>query len=209
MVKSEYEKQLLVINHDLEKEWWHMLKNGDRTVLSKIYAAFVSPMFGYGMSIIADRELIKDCIQDVFIDLWKYRANLSDTVNIKFYLFKSLRNRIYTFTLKEKKKKDLDKQSQEALLIPSYEDTLINDQREEGTQRKIANAIEHLPLRQKEVIRHIYFENLSYEETSGLMEINIRSVYTLTWKALSTLRKSLPTIFLLFFSAALSDFCLF
>lgn len=197
MINSRDKQQSFEIDKTLEKEWWQLLKSGDKIILSKIYSAFIKGMFGYGMSIVADKDLIKDCIQDVFIDLWKYRSNLSNTDNIKLYLYKSLRNKIYNLTTKEKRKKSLDKDNLEMALIPSHEDTLINDQRNLGIQYRLANGIEKLPERQREVIRHIYFENHSYEETSNLMEINIRSVYTLAWKALSSLRKSISKMYIL------------
>lgn len=194
MLSPEGKKHLISLNKTQEKEWWHLLKAGDKDVLSKIYSAFVGDMFGYGMSIVADREMIKDCIQEVFIDLWKYRSNLSNTDNIKLYLFKSLRNKIYNQTKKENKNKELGEQDRAAAIMPSYEDVLVNDQRNAAAQQKIAVAMEELPQRQREVIRHIYFENHSYEEISNLMGINIRSVYTLAWKALSALRKSISPI---------------
>lgn len=196
-MNSGDQQQSFEIDKKLEKEWWQLLKSGDKTALSAIYNTFVNGMFGYGMSIIADKDLVRDCIQEVFIDLWKYRSNLANTDNIKFYVYKSLRNKIYTLSTKEKRKKALDNENMEVALIPSHEDVLINDQRNSGIQHKLVNCIENLPERQREVIRHIYFENHSYEETSNLMEINIRSVYTLAWKALSSLRKSVPKMYIL------------
>lgn len=176
-----------------EKEWWNLLKAGERSVLSMIYGAYIENMFAYGMSIVANRDFVKDCIQDVFVDLWKYRANLSATDNIKFYLLKSLRNKIYTLSAKEKRLliQEVDER-QMVMLTPSYEETVINDQKSSFIQTQLANCVEKLPERQKEVIRHLFFENHSYEETSNIMAINLRSVYTLAWKALSALRKSVP-----------------
>lgn len=52
-------------------------------------------------------------------------------------------------------------------------------------------ALEKLPMRQKEVIAYLFFENHSYEDTSKIMGINVQSVYTLAWKAISNLKKKL------------------
>lgn len=197
MASPENDKRPFGIDKVLEKEWWHLLKASNRVALSKIYNAFVGVMFSYGMAIVADKEMVKDCIQEVFVDIWKYRANLSNTDNIKLYLFKSLRNKIYNYAKKEKRSKELDKHNLEIVVIPSQEEVLINEQRSQAIQSKIAVSMEELPERQREVIRLLYFENHSYEEISNLMGINIRSVYTLAWKALSALRKSIPNMYLL------------
>jgi RNA polymerase sigma factor (sigma-70 family) len=56
-------------------------------------------------------------------------------------------------------------------------------------QLKLSKAIEKLPARQKEVLHLLFDQGLSYEEVAGIMEINVRSVYTLPWKGISSLRK--------------------
>jgi RNA polymerase sigma factor (sigma-70 family) len=196
MIKAAENQQSFVKEVIPEKEWWHLLKAGNRSVLSMIYGAYIENMFGYGMSIVANRDFVKDCIQDVFVDLWKYRANLANTDNIKFYLLRSLRNKIFHLLTKEKKYQSQKNDDQPTIITPSHEDVLISDQRNQLIQNKLASCIEKLPERQKEVVRHLYFENHSYEETSNIMAINLRSVYTLAWKALASLRKALPNIYL-------------
>jgi len=51
--------------------------------------------------------------------------------------------------------------------------------------------MDKLPIRQKEVITCLFFEKFSYKETLKAMWLNFRSVYTLAWKAISSLKKSL------------------
>ena len=41
-----------------------------------------------------DREMLKDCIQDVFVKLYTKRGELENVSNIKSYLYVSLRNRL-------------------------------------------------------------------------------------------------------------------
>src|SRR5690606_12479043 len=79
----------------------------------------------------------------------------------------------------------------------SEESKIIGIQREALVQKKLAMALGELPFRQKEVIQYLFFENFSYEETSILMGINLRSVYTLAWKAIANLKKILLSIFIL------------
>src|SRR5690606_41088830 len=51
-------------------------------------------LLNYGYKITSDRTLIEDSIQDLFFELWKNRANISETTSIRFYLFKALRYKI-------------------------------------------------------------------------------------------------------------------
>ncbi|MBD3629621.1 sigma-70 family RNA polymerase sigma factor [Cyclobacterium sp.] len=178
------------------EELWLGLKSGDKHAFEQLYRKYVKVLFQLGTSITGDAEFVEDCIQELFIDLWKYKNSIKPTDNVRLYLFRSLSNRIN----KEKKKafKGNEKQRQAAANFPSrlesVEVKIVNAQREEAVQKKLASILKKLPIRQNEVIQYLFFENLSYEETSKLMGINLRSVYTLAWKALSTLRKSIISV---------------
>ena len=74
---------------------------------------------------------------------------------------------------------------------------IINLQKEEMVNQRLLDALEKLPLRQKEVIRYVFFDSLSNDQISKLMGINVQSVYTLTWKAICNLRKHYLLLFLL------------
>lgn len=52
-------------------------------------------MFAFGSRFTTDREMLKDCIQDVFVKLYTRRENLGPIDNVDNYLFISLRNRIH------------------------------------------------------------------------------------------------------------------
>lgn len=51
-------------------------------------------LFAYGSKITNDRELLKDCIQDLFYNLYRYNIQLQNPENLEFYLFRSLKNDI-------------------------------------------------------------------------------------------------------------------
>jgi len=178
---------------------WKQLREGDRNGLEGLYRHFAKSLFQYGLSMVADQDFIEDCIQEVFIDIWKYHKNLQQAENIKLYFFKSLRHKIYRESQKEKKwnKVEAGQELESFCFTESQESHIISIQREELLQKKLAMALQELPVRQKEVIQYLFFENFSYEETSIIMGINLRSVYTLAWKAIANLKKILLSIFIL------------
>ncbi|NHE58090.1 RNA polymerase sigma factor [Cyclobacterium plantarum] len=172
-------------------DFWLLLRKGDRKGLEGIYRLFSHELFKYGLALVNDEAFIQDCIQEVFIDLWKYHPSLQRADNVKVYLFKSLSHKIYRESKKKAKWKmeALDDLGATSYSIESMESTLIGIQREQVIQRKLANGIDKLPLRQKQVIQLLFFEQFSYEEVSKMMGINLRSVYTLAWKAIGSLKK--------------------
>uniref|UniRef100_UPI003F72FECC RNA polymerase sigma factor n=1 Tax=Algoriphagus sp. TaxID=1872435 RepID=UPI003F72FECC len=140
---------------------------------------------------------VQDAIQDIFMDLWNYRGKLSAEVNIRQYLFKSLSNRIQKELGKNAKRGMMVWPSDETPLELSVEEQLVKRQNESEISAKLKVAMGNLPVRQKEVLQYLYFEKLSYEETSKMLDITIRSTYTLAWKAINALKKAI-TVFLLF-----------
>src|SRR5690606_21215281 len=74
---------------------WSQFKSGNKKALESIYRSYINDLINYGYKITPDADLIKDAIQDLFIELWKSRENLCNVIEPKFYLFKALRNKLY------------------------------------------------------------------------------------------------------------------
>jgi RNA polymerase sigma factor (sigma-70 family) len=80
----------------------------------------------------------------------------------------------------------------------SHESFLISKQEDRERSKKILEAINQLPPRQKEIIYLKIYKGLTYEEISELMEINYQVVRNLLCQALKTFRKLvLPATLLL------------
>jgi len=175
------------------ESYWKMLLNGDRSGLEGIYRSSIKDLIQFGYSIVKDDDLIKDLIQEVFLDLWKYHANLPATEKVKHYLFKCLSNKIAKSFKEDKRRTKINLEGShfQEKQMESIESKLIHLNREEEVQQQLSRAMSKLPIRQKEVINCLFFEKFTYEDTSKVMELNLRSVYTLAWKAISSLKKSL------------------
>lgn|SRR5690606_4630205 len=170
---------------------WDLLRRGEMKGLEMVYEGMVDDMYRYGMGVSSNRSFVKDCIHEVFVDLWKYRSNLKQTENVKAYLFKSLGNRIRREVGQDLGVYSLNRA--EALAQGSWAESIecewLREQKKEELNKKLARAVERLPPRQKEAVELIFFRELPYEEVSATMNLHVRSLYTLVWKALSSLRK--------------------
>lgn len=195
--------QVIPASLDAEENWV-LLKEGRIEGLEGVYRLIFNDLLRFGMSLVPEKDFIKDCIQDLFLDLWKYHKNLMSTDNVKLYLFKALSNRIN----KEKKKikiptKDAEwKELENFYFVHSMEAELIKQQQTDSMVKKLAIGIEKLPFRQREIIQYLFFENLTYEQCSLNLGINLRSVYTLAWKAINNLKKHV-TLILMFLSISI------
>lgn len=182
-------------------EWWDLLRQGDKRGLAMIYSTFVDDMYRVGMAIKPNSSYVQDCIHEVFESLWKYRTGLKETDNVKLYLLKSISNKIHRDLAGNSKKLHLNHVDEfdGLFTVNSHEFDLVRDQSNEEIRRRLMHAFEKLPLRQKEVIQLLFFENLSYEDASSVMNLHLKSVYNLVCKAISNLRKSLVSVLFVIF----------
>ena len=169
---------------------WSSFREGNKDSFARIYNLYIEELLSYGYRVTSNRQLIKDSIQDLFLHLWLQRHNLSETNSIKFYLFRSLRNRI----LKNlEKQHDVSFRVDESILENimgdfSYEHELVSQEIQLEQIMKLQKAIEKLPKRQQEAIQLRYHHNFSLEEIADLMQLNNQSVRNLLHKAIGQLR---------------------
>jgi RNA polymerase sigma factor (sigma-70 family) len=177
---------------DMDYLLWERFKKGDTKAFFSLYDRFFDTLFNYGLHFSRDKDLIKDCIHDLFLDLYKYRENLSETDNIRFYLLRSLRRLIY----KEKARKMAVVPDEQILLqndIPqmAFEDNLVASETKDKNYRVLADVMKELSDRQREGLVLKFEQNLSYKEIAGILGISVESARTSVYRALKDLRKAL------------------
>ncbi|MBX2901318.1 MAG: sigma-70 family RNA polymerase sigma factor [Cyclobacteriaceae bacterium] len=177
--------------NEIDRTLWAQLKAGNRKALDFIYEKYVRLLFAYGIKIWKDDAKVEDSIQDVFLELWHRRTNLSDTDNIKFYLLRSVRRRIER-TLQKEQSEQVQRlasfDSDEVEL--SLEAKMIQIQQSIEQQELLTKAISRLSQRQQEAVHLKFYEKLNYVQLSQILGIDLKSTYKLIGKAIDTLRKA-------------------
>lgn len=173
-----------------DSELWDSFKGGDNKAFGIIYERHIAGLLSYGYRITADRQLIKDSIHDLFLHLWQHRHNLSSTDSVKFYLFRSLRNRIIHNTAlnKETPEDDISIWLDKSICEPSTEDVIVSVETQQYQILNLKCAIEKLPQRQREAIQLRYFHDLSMDEIAELMQLNNQSLRNLLHRSITQLR---------------------
>lgn len=173
-------------------EIWRDFKKGNKEAFDHVYNNFYFILYNYGIKLSKDKDIVKDCIQNLFIELWRNKENLSDTNSIKFYLFKGLRRKIVNELINNRKliHDDVYDESDFEIILP-HEYYLIEEQTAQEQKEKLLEGLNKLSKRQKEAIFLRFYDNLSYEEIASVMSLNIKSVYNLISKAVDALKKNI------------------
>jgi RNA polymerase sigma factor (sigma-70 family) len=171
---------------------WSALRQGNRKALDHIFEKYIRLLYAYGNKISKDYGLIEDCIQDLFVELWNKRELLAESVHIKFYLMKSLRRRVVRRLMNESRlsTEQLQEHDYENNLEFSAEFHIIQEQSFQEQRQQLTEAIAQLSTRQREAVYLKFYEQLSYEEIAGIMNLTVKSAYKLIGKAIDSLRKT-------------------
>jgi RNA polymerase sigma factor (sigma-70 family) len=165
---------------------WNSFKMGDRKAYETLLNRYYSALFHYASRFSKNREQVEDCIQDSFVYLWVHRATLGSPENVKFYLFKTVRNSIFL---------DIKKNS---VLFPAEiwedeetdtESRIIDLETKDYNNKKLTHLLGNLPERQREALYLKYFEESSVDEIAQLMGINRQTAANFLYRGLSYLRE--------------------
>lgn len=176
-----------------DTEIWELFLLGDDKVLEFIYRKNYKRLYAYGSKITANNDLVKDCIQDVFVKLHMNRANLNSTTNINSYLIISLKNKLYDELSKSSKVVETDLSFALTILdseLPQFlesDDDLI-------LKKRLTEAIQQLSPNQQEAIYLRYFQELDYGQIGEILSINYQSAKNLISRSLIKLRENVTQL---------------
>jgi len=171
---------------------WIDFIRGDENAFEAIYKEHIDGLFAFGIKYHSDKETVLDCIHDLFVDLFN-NSNIAKQVEVKFYLFSSLRRRL----LKTKTEKDrfvVNTLPEELLWTSSPELEWIKREDETVNIQRIKKQVEMLPKRQREVLFLKYYLDFSYEEIAAIMDVSVESCRTLSYRAIKQLKADLKPI---------------
>jgi RNA polymerase sigma factor (sigma-70 family) len=176
-----------------DRTLWQRFKNGNDLAFSLLYKKYVQRLYNYGMHTCHDRDLVLDCLQDLFGRLWDKRDHIAEVEAVNFYLFKSFRRLLLNKLVQNRKRSLLTLNSE----FPGFEfhssleDAIILEEATAQQVGQLKRAIETLTKRQREAIFLKFFNDLSYQDVAAVMEMNVASVYNVMTKAIDSLRKAL------------------
>jgi len=176
----------------IEKNW-QLLADGERQGLYECFDIFYDDLYRFGLSLYKNPELVKESINNLFIELWKIKDKLSSVKNIQQYvltIFKRVLYKTYINSTCGMPFEGLEQEAIEAgLTEQSYETILIASQHDEHLKKRLQHALCKLSARQKELIQLRYFEQTSIEgivEITGLTE---RTIYNTMYNAIKVLKE--------------------
>lgn len=155
---------------------------------SGLYDSYVNLLFNFGCKITSDRELVKDCIHDIFVKMYNKQIDMENVMNIRSYLYVSLKNKLCDELRKKNHFTDKELEDYQHVSDKNAEDEFIHNEKESFSSQTLTRLMSELSGREREAITLYYLENKKYEDISELMGINYQSLRNLIYRGLTRLR---------------------
>lgn len=140
---------------------------------TELYLRHWEALYGYAWKILGDKDQVEDVLQELFLHLWDKRAVIKIDTNVKAYLFKSLKNRIYNF-LKANAVKNAHYQALLNSMDSAGEEDHVIERKEYA--RRLLHHLEVLPGKMRGIARLYLMDGLSIKEISDLLSLSEHTV---------------------------------
>lgn len=188
---------------------WKKFLGGDQNSLSRIYLNNVNHLYDFGCKFTVDKNLVKDCIQDIFIGFIQTRTKLSATEHMKGYLLKSLKRKILRESIKKNKFEEIIESGDYRFEIEFQNMYAVENETDFQSLKtyEVQSAIQKLTNRQKEALYLRFNLGLSHKEIAQVLHLTEQSSRALVSRAIQKIRdlihlekKDIKNILLFLFS---------
>lgn len=146
------------------------------------------PLVRYAVSLLGDVEIARDIVQDTFLKLCKQRPKDLQG-HLAQWLFRVCRNGAVDWQRKERRMTSLS--TPRLSLLRDKSSGPLRNLEDKEVISGVAELIEALPDKQREVIRLKFQQGLSYKEISSVTGFSVSNVGFLIHTGINTIRKKL------------------
>lgn len=169
---------------------WLDFKSGDSHAFELIYNQFVDVLFAYGTKIVHDRELVKDSIQDLFVDIYHYTIDLHHPEYLEYYLFKSLKRILIQKQRQNNRYDSISKDHNKSFHLKfDFEEKYLEDESEIERKKSVNELMSTLDEEKRELLFLKFNTGLSYIQIGQVLHMKPDTVKKQVYRLLEQLRK--------------------
>lgn len=165
------------------------VQEGSISAFEMLVTRYQGKLHSFVSYLVRDSIAAQDIVQESFMSLYKTIDRIDIDKKFSAYLFSLTRNHALSYLRGHKSHVPLEHASNmEASESP---ETVLEHGDEE---ERLEKALQTIDDKFSQVIRHYYFDNLSYEETGKALGIPVNTVRTHLRRAKTALRKALQLL---------------
>jgi len=174
----------------LEINWLQRLQQNDEQALADLMRNYYEALYNYAARFTTDEDIIKDCLQEVFISLWQRRESAATILSLRYYLLRAVKNKVLKslhYNMRKTRSLD-DSSSYDFFQEYSVEKMIIDKQISEEQAVILRRTLAQLSKRQHELIYLKFYQHLDHAQIGELMNLSRQSVYNLLHETIQKLR---------------------
>lgn len=173
--------------------WNQFIEDGNEDALSRIYADNYDLLFDYGIRFTTNIHIVEDAIQDVYINLIKYRKSIGNVKNLQGYLVCAFRRQLFLDLNKQKKIISTEQMPDGFFDYFKHTDSDSDSNEKEEKEilySAIKECVNNLTDKQKEIIYLKFEREITYEEIAVILNISVESCYKSIYRSIKSIRCS-------------------
>lgn len=172
-----------------------LFNNNFEEAVDQLFNKYYGDLCRKAFSILNNKVISEDIVQDVFFKLWKNRKKIHIQTSIKAYLNRMVFNESISYLRKNKELIDFSDEFVVEDVDSNFADNKIN---QKELKSIIDNAINKLPPACKTIFLLSRIDELTYKQIAEKLDLSIKTVENQMGKALRVLRQSIKYDFVLF-----------
>lgn len=158
----------------------------------EVFRYYYRPLFLFAYGYVMDEGEAENIVQSVFTEMWEKRKNLPENLNLRAYLYSSVKHACLRYFKRLQLWDEYKKRQAEALVL-SFADDDIEDDRE--LIALVQKALSQLSEQQRRIVELHVMEGKKYLEIADLLQLSENTVRTHLKRAYKILRENLSCLF--------------
>ena len=166
------------------------LKKGDHDSYETLFELYYAKFVNFADTVLRDRTVAKDIVQEAFIRLWLNRSRLDENQSLENYLYVIVKRLLLNHIRDTKPALSLESESAQAVQTNSWggQDLIVIANE---TRNRINDAIDRMPPQRRAVFTMSRNQGLSNKEIAESLQISVKTVERHMTLALAELRENI------------------
>lgn len=149
---------------------------GDESAVRAVYQRYGGAMFAVAMSMLRDRDLAADCVQQAFVRAWRASKSFDPGRQLRPWLATITRRVAVDIYRREARTRSEPRADVDETVVPiAFERT--------WEAFEVRAALDQLPKDEREVVRLAHFEGLTHSEIADKLRVPVGTVKSRSFRA--------------------------
>ena len=180
----------MTLSNDHEQQsWWILLaQSGSHEALNALFKSIQEPLFAYISTLVNDRALAEDILQEVFIRIYRKLKWLKEPEAFRAWTYQIATREVFRYLKRERHWREQIRDEEKLNLIPAE-----NNSETFATEllQQLPGMVANLPPRSRAVVVLRFMHEMSLVETAAVLGIPVGTVKSRLSYALQVMRRQL------------------